>query len=61
MSKIIEDTEDWIVYQTPFGVLRVFKRDVTRGDIKGKAGISIMTYDDPPPRKMRLKLKYLTG
>ena len=56
---IIESTDQWDIYQTPLGKLRVFKKDVNTGDIKGKAGKSIMTYDDPPPRKMRLKLKYL--
>jgi hypothetical protein len=59
MSNPVESTDDWDIYQTPFGKLTVFKRDVSKGEIKGKAGSSKMEYEGLPPRKMKLKKKYL--
>tara|TARA_B100000902_G_scaffold159091_1_gene155019 strand:+ start:767 stop:952 length:186 start_codon:yes stop_codon:yes gene_type:complete len=58
MSNLIESTEDWDIYQTPHGKLTVFKRDVTKGDLKGKAFTSVMEYTDPRPRLMDVKKKY---
>jgi hypothetical protein len=56
---LIESTEDWDVYQTPLGKLTVFKRDVNKGELKGKAGTSKMIYtDDRPPRPIDLRKKY---
>tara|TARA_R100001230_G_C5655441_1_gene160296 strand:+ start:704 stop:931 length:228 start_codon:yes stop_codon:yes gene_type:complete len=73
MTKLIEETDDWFLYQVghegyvPFGEKYVFKRDVTRGDLKGKAGTTKMfhtkTLGDgspcPIPRKIELRKKYL--
>ena len=66
MTKLLEESDDWLLYQVgnqgyvPFGKKYVFKRDVTKGDIKGKAGTTKMIYTEnfPVPRKVGLRNKY---
>jgi|TARA_R110002020_G_scaffold269558_1_gene484852 hypothetical protein len=72
MTKLLEETDDWFLFQignegyVPFGEKYVFKRDVNKGDIKGKAGTTKMFYtenlgDGSPclePRKIGLRKKY---
>ena len=72
MTKLIEETDDWWLFSVgeegyvSFGQKYVFKRDVTKGDIKGKAGTTKMVYTEtlgdgtpcPPPRQMELRKKY---
>lgn len=73
MTRLIEETDDWFLFQVghegfvPFGQKYVFKRDVTKGDIKGKAGTTKMIYTETfgdgsvclKPRKIELRKKYL--
>jgi len=67
MTQLIEETDDWLLFKVgnegyvPFGKKYVFKRDVTKGDIKGKAGTTKMFHTEgfPPPRRVQLRKKYL--
>ena len=67
MTKLLEETDDWLLFKVgkegyiPFGKKYIFKRDVNKGDIRGKAGTTKMIYTPglPPPRKMQLRKKYL--
>ena len=67
MTKLLEETDDWFLYQigqtgyVPFGKQYIFKRDVTKGEIKGKAGTTKMFHTEgfPPPRKIELRKKHL--
>ena len=68
MTKLIEETDDWFLFKVgnegyvPFGQKYVFKRDVTKGEIKGKAGTTKMIYTEnfPIPHKIELRKKYRT-
>ena len=63
--KLLEETDDWLLFKVgiegyvPFGNKYVFKRDVNKGDIRGKAGTTRMIYADVKPRKIELRKKYL--
>jgi hypothetical protein len=66
VTRLLEETEDWFLYQVgqtgyvPFGKKYVFKRDVTKGEVKGKAGTTKMFYTEgfPTPRPIPLRAKY---
>jgi len=66
MTKLIEETDDWFLFKVgnegyiPFGKKYVFKRDVNKGEIKGKAGTTKMIHTEgfPVPRKIELRKKY---
>ena len=66
MTKLLEETDDWFLYQiglpgyVPFGKKYVFKRDVTKGEIKGKAGTTKMIHTEgfPIPRQIDFRKKY---
>jgi hypothetical protein len=58
-EELIESDETKDVYNTPFGILTVYKQDEL-GMKGGKAGTShtVPHQGQPPPRRMKLKKKY---
>jgi len=65
MTNLLEENDDWFLFSVgetgyvPFGKRYVFKRDVTKGEIKGKAGTTKMLYTDGhAPRPIELRAKY---
>jgi len=59
-KSLIEETDNWLLYETPIGKLYVFKLD-TRGDVSGKKGTTKMIYHDCPPRPIELRKKHRGG
>ena len=59
MQKLIESTEEKDVYETPFGHLEIYKKDVVgRGGFKAGTSKMIPYPDSIPPRTIKVKKKY---